>query len=134
MAISSDCQLRVSLAALSEYVVEGAGVLNEGSGGSVSKSLLGIGQLLAQAVTLTASAISSSLQSGLLLDGVIQGSLVCVVDRAFDGQHAPTGGRALISDLLAVLACLQALVGQLSPQARSLEGPSQCSASSSGCQ
>ncbi|MCY6524917.1 hypothetical protein, partial [Actinobacillus pleuropneumoniae] len=68
VAISSDCQLRVSLAALSEYFSGGSGVLDEGGGGSVSKSLLGIGQLLAQAVTLTASAISSSLQGGLLLD------------------------------------------------------------------
>ncbi|MDH1743665.1 hypothetical protein [Comamonas thiooxydans] len=134
MAISSDCQLCVSLAALSEYVVEGTGVLNEGAGGSVSKSLLGIGQLVLHAVTLTASAISSSLQTGLLLDGFIQGSLVFVVDRAFNGQHAPTGGRALISDLLAVLAGLKALVGQLSSKARRLEVPGQCSASSSGCQ
>ncbi|WP_171832491.1 hypothetical protein KV708_09550 [Comamonas thiooxydans] len=113
MAISSDCQLRVSLAALSEYFSEGSGVLDEGGGGSVSKSLLGIGQLLAQAVTLTASAISSSLQSGLLLDGVIQGSLVCGVDRAFHGQQAPAGGHAFISDLFAVLAGLQAFVGQV---------------------
>ncbi|WP_155496355.1 hypothetical protein [Comamonas testosteroni] len=113
MAISSDCQLRVSLAALSEYFSEGSGVLDEGGGGSVSKSLLGIGQLLAQAVTLTASAISSSLQTCLLLDGVIQGSLVFVVDRAFHGQQAPGGGRAFISDLLAVLAGLQAFVGQV---------------------
>jgi hypothetical protein len=90
--------------------------------------------LLAQAVTLTASAISSSLQTGLLLDGVIQGSLVFVVDRAFDGQQTPAGGRAFISDLLAVLAGLQPLVGQIGPWARRLKGPCQCSAGRSCCQ
>jgi hypothetical protein len=46
VAISSDCQLRVPLAALSEYFSEGSGVLDESGGGSVSKSLLGTQMLV----------------------------------------------------------------------------------------
>lgn len=123
MARSVSDHFCIRCAAVTEYGVEGRGVLKDGGGGSCGKSSGGICGLVAQAVRDSAQAIKLTAQLRLTVSGVIHGSLILCGDGLLGLAYTGVG-RALSHAHFGLVGLGgQPGLGQVSAEAGLLEEP-----------